>query len=120
MTNTPDTTAAVEVLARRRLELTARREDIDATIAEVDAALMTLLQPGEAALIDGQPVWTVRSGNRRFSADKAREALPEPLLEAITVTETRLDGKVAKDVLPPALYAQACTEGKPFVAKAGR
>lgn len=121
MTNPPtDKSTALEVLARRRLELTARREDLDATIAEVDAALMTLLEPGQSATIDGAPVWTLRHGNRRFNADKAREVLPETLIDAITVTETRLDSKVAKDVLPPALYVMACTEGKPFVAKAGR
>lgn len=120
MTNDTSTNASLEVLARRRLELTQRRDELTEAIAQVDAALMTLLAPGEAALIDGEPVWILRSGNRRFSADKAREVLPETLVAAITVTETHLDGKVAKEVLPPALYTEVCTEGRPFVAKAGR
>lgn len=120
MTNTPDTTASVEVLARRRLELTARRDDIVEAIEQVDQALLTLLEPGEAAKIGDEVVWVVRSGNRRFSADKARAVLPDTLIEAITVTETRIDAKAAKEVLPPALYAEVCTEGRPFVAKAGR
>ena len=116
MTNPNDT--AIEVLARRRLELTARRDEIVEAIKQVDSAMLTLLQPGEAATVDGQPVWVVRSGNRRFSEDKAREVLPETLVESITVTETHLSGKVAKEILPPALYASACTTGRPFVAKA--
>lgn len=120
MTNAPDSTAAVEALARRRLELTARRDDITAAIDQVDEALMTLLQPGEAAQIDGDNIWVIRSGNRRFNPEKAREVLPETLINAITVTETHLDAKVAKEVLPPALYNEVCTEGRPFVAKAGR
>lgn len=115
-----DTQPALEVLARRRLELTAKRDDIDQAIADVDRALMDLLAPGESALIDNQPVWTVRPGNRRWNEDKAREALPGHVLDSITVTETRLDPKVAREVLPPALYAQCTVDGKPFVAKAGR
>lgn len=118
MTNPND--SALEVLARRRLELTARRDELTETIEQVDAALMTLLQPGEAALIDGEPVWVVRSGNRRFNPDKAREVLPETLVASITVTETRLDAKTAKEILPPRLYDEVCTEGRPFVAKAKR
>lgn len=118
MTNPND--SALEVLARRRLELTARREDIDASIAEVDAALMTLLQPGEAAQIDGEPVWIIQPGNRRWNEDKAREVLPEPLIDACTVTETHLDQKVAKGQLPPDLWIKCTVEGRPFVKKARR
>ena len=116
MTNPND--SAVEVLARRRLELTAKRDEIVESIEQVDSALLTLLQPGEAAMIGDEPVWVVRSGNRRFSPDKAREVLPDTLVESITVTETRLDAKVAKEILPPALYAEVCTTGRPFVARA--
>ena len=117
MTNPND--SAIEVLARRRLELTAKRDDIDDSIAQVDAALMTLLQPGEAALIDGQPVWVVTSQNR-WSEAKAREVLPDVLIDSCTVTDTHLDAKVAKAQLPPDLYAKCTVSGKPFVRKAGR
>lgn len=117
MTNPND--SAIEVLARRRLELTARREDLDASIAEVDAALLTLLEPGEAAAIDGEPVWVVTAQNR-WSEAKAREVLPPVLIDACTVTESHLDAKTAKAQLPPDLYRQCCAEGRPFVRKASR
>lgn len=118
MTNPND--SALEVLARRRLELTARRDELTETIEQVDAALLTLLQPGEAALIDGEPVWIVAPGNRRWNDDKAREVLPETLIEAITVIEPRIDRKLAKQVLPPALYLECTVQNKPHIAKAGR
>lgn len=119
MTNTTDSTAALDVLARRRIELVARRDDIAQAIADVDAALLVLLQPGETALVDGQPAWTVTAGNRRWNDDKARDVLPETLLDAITVTEPHIDPKTARGILPPDLYTACCTEGKPYVKKAG-
>lgn len=118
MTNPND--SAVEVLARRRLELTARRDELTESIEQVDAALLTLLQPGEAALVDGEPVWIVAPGNRRWNDDKAREVLPETLIEAITVTEPRIDPKLAKGQLPPDLWTACTVAGRPFVKKAGR
>ncbi len=118
MTNPND--SVVEVLARRRLALTARRDDLTESIEQVDQALLTLLQPGEAATIDGEPVWVVQPGNRRWNDDKAREVLPETLIEAITVTEPRIDPKLAKGQLPPDLYSACTVAGRPFVKKAGR
>ena len=120
MTNDTSTNASLEVLARRRLERTQRRDELTEAIAQVDAALTTLLAPGEAALIDGEPVWVLQPGNRRWNEDKAREVLPPPLIDACTVTETHLDAKTAKGQLPPDLYAACTVEGRPFVKKAGR
>lgn len=116
MTNPND--QALEVLARRRLELTARRDEIVDAISQVDTAIMTLLEPGEAATVDGNPVWIVQPGARRWNEDKAREVLPPMLLDACTITETRLDPKAAKAQLPPDLYAQCTVEGKPYVKRA--
>ena len=115
----PDTGPAIEVLARRRLELTEQRDSLTAAIEQVDQHLLTLLQPGQTIEVNGEPAWSVRSGNRTWNERKAREVLPEQLLEAITVTEPRLDRTLAKEMLPPALYAECTTEGRPYVAKAG-
>jgi len=115
----PDTGPAIEVLARRRLELTHQRDKLTEAIEQVDQHLLTLLQPGETVAIDGEPAIAVRAGNRTWNERKAREVLPEQLLEAITVTEPRLDRTLAKEMLPPALYAECTTEGRPYVAKAG-
>jgi hypothetical protein len=120
VTNTPDSTAAIEALARRRLELTAKRDDITTAIAQVDEALMTLLQPGEAALIDGQPIWVVQQGANRWNEARARDVLPDELLDAITSTEPHIDRAKAKQVLPPALYVECCVPDRPHVAKARR
>ena len=117
----PDTGPAIEVLARRRLELTAKRDELTAAIEQVDQHLLALLEPGQTVDLDGQPVLAVRSGNRTWNDAKAREVLPEQLLDSITVTEPRLDRARAKELLPPALYLQCTTEGRPYVAsKAGR
>lgn len=115
---TTDNAAAIEVLARRRLELTHQLDELKHAVAQVDAALMTMLQPGDHADIDGQPVWTIRAGNARFNEAKARDVLPQELVEAATVTETHLSKDRAREILPPALYAECCVAGRPFVAKA--
>ena len=118
MTNPND--SAIEVLARRRLELTAKRDETLAAIAQVDEALMTLLQPGEAALIDGQPIWVIQQGANRWNEQKAREVLPDEQLDAITSTEPHIDRAKAKQVLPPALFLECTVPDRPHVAKARR
>ena len=52
----PDTGPAIEVLARPRLELTAKRDELTAAIEQVDQHLLALLEPGQTVEVDGQPV----------------------------------------------------------------
>ena len=113
-----DNTVAVEALAARRLDLKAQLEAIEADLKAVDAALLTLLEPGDVATFRGEPVWVVQRGAHRWNEAKAREVLPEVLIDAITVTKTTLDAKLAKAKLPPELYDSACVEGAPTIRAA--
>lgn len=104
----------IEDLARERLQRIAEKERVDSRIAEIDALLIGAVEIGDIVTIDGAPVWRLR-GNHTFNVTKAREVLTEDMVAAITVTETKVSGAQAKQLLPPALY-QACTvEGKPSI-----
>ena len=115
MSNT-ENAPMLEVLARRRLDLVEQREAITEAIARVDDELLRLLEPGEVAEVNGDAVWTVRRGARRFKAEKAREVLPAALIDAITVTEPTISMAKAKDVLPKVLYLECTVEGAPSIA----
>lgn len=108
-------TNPIEDLARERLQRIAEKERVDSRIAEIDALLIGAVEIGDIVTIDGAPVWRLHRGNHTFNVTKAREVLTEDMVAAITVTETKVSGAQAKQLLPPALY-QACTvEGKPSI-----
>ena len=105
----------IEDLARERLRRIAEKERVESRIAEIDALLIGAVEVGDIVTIDGAPVWRLQRGNHTFNVTKAREVLTEDMVAAITVTETKVSGAQAKQLLPPALY-QACTvEGKPSI-----
>lgn len=111
--NTSD--ISLEALARERLAIMAQVEELEDRKKQIDATMMTMLDPGQVVEIDGAPVWRLQRGNHTFNVTKAREVLTEDMVAAITVTETKVSGAQAKQLLPPALY-QACTvEGKPSI-----
>lgn len=70
------------------------------------AQLREALQPG-AYTVGGQAALSITQ-TRKFSPERAAEMLPPDALAAVTRTVTVVDAKLAKEMLPPALY-QLCT-----------
>lgn len=117
MTDT-DIAPQLEVLIRRRIDTVAQLDAIKEALASIDAAILTLVPTGTALEVDEEVVFRTQT-KRTFNEDKAREVLPAELVEAITVTEPRIDSKKAREVLPPALYEACLREGSTYVTKAG-
>lgn len=117
MTDT-DIAPQLEVLTRRRIDVVAQLDALKESLASIDAAILTLVEPGTALEIDNEPIFRV-TVSHRWDEDTAREVLPPELLDAITVTETvtRIDRATAKEVLPPALYTACTKPSKPSVGK---
>lgn len=107
----------IEVLARQRIELVAQADAIKDRIAAIDELIVDAIEVGGHVDLDGQPVWRVQQ-RRTFSLDKARELAPAEVIAAATV-ET-IDPKVLQSMLPPVVRDACMTDGKIFVAKAGR
>lgn len=94
-TTTRDTVA-------RLAALEAQRADIDREITELKTKLAGDLTEG-GYTINGKPVLNISVG-RRFDPGLAAEVLPAELVALCQATV--IDAKRAKDVLPPAIYAQ--------------
>lgn len=80
----------------------------EANIADVKAQVLTEIASiiGESAgpiEVNGKPVLIV-TYSKRWNEALAREVLPDNLIAAIS--EPAVSSRKAKDVLPPALYAQ--------------
>ena len=111
--NTSD--ISLEALARERLAIMAQVEELEDRKKQIDATMMTMLDPGQVVEIDGAPVWRLQRGNRTFNEAKARGILTAEMVAAITVAETKVSSKQAKQVLPPALYDACTVEGNPSI-----
>lgn len=110
------------VLARRRLALLAQRDEIDAALKAVDAALIDAVEVGGAIDIDGQPAFRVQQ-NRPFDLPTAQKVLPAELVALATTTQTVevVDKDRLKALAEGMGLLDACVKpGRPFVAKAGR
>jgi hypothetical protein len=89
--------------------LSVRKEAAKAVLAEV------LVQVGQTAVdADGVPLIALKPGSRRFNAEEAVRNLPAAALKMI-VREVP-DGKLAKEVLPPALYTLCTKETAPSIS----
>jgi hypothetical protein len=102
----------LEVLARRRLALVEQRDSISEQIKAIDAAIVNRIEVGATVEVDGHPVFRV-STRRTFDVDRARELLPDTVIEAATVPV--LDAKLLRSLMPPALVDAAMVEGNPFL-----
>lgn len=107
--------AAVELreVLKRKAELAEREAELKEIITKALAEGETGLDPetGEALVV-------VKRGARVWNEAAALQALPAHLVEALTVTETKLDKDKAKAVLAPALYEKCCKANKPSVTLA--
>lgn len=76
-----------------------------------------LVEVGQDAVDEYGEKWaTVRPGAARFDAEQAVRNLPPAALKMI-VREVP-DGKLAKEVLPPALYDKCTKPGSPSIVSA--
>ena len=99
-----------EVLAEEKV-LAERKAAAKAILAEV----LTVI--GQDAVDENGEKWaTMKAGSARFNAEEAVRSLPPAALKMI-VREVP-DGKLAKEVLPPALYAKCVKVGEPSIASA--
>ncbi len=115
---TTDNRARLEALGRERLNAVYQRDEWAARVASIDAEILALAEPGDTIDVGGEPAYIITFGPHRWDEAKAREVLPETLVQMLTVTETKLDRKLAQAKLPPDLYKQACVEGKPQIRAA--
>lgn len=98
---------------RQLRRITNEITDLQAIAEDIKARLRAAVPAGSKVEVDGQPAFSV-TPNRRFNATTAEHVLPAELLELCKVS--RVDAKAAKEVLPPALYAQCMVEvGEPVV-----
>lgn len=89
--------------------LAERKAIVKAILAEV------LTSVGQEAVDEHGEKWAVmRAGSARFNAEEAVRNLPAAALKLI-VREVP-DGKLAKEVLPPAIYALCTKVGEPTIA----
>ncbi len=115
---TTDNSTRLETLGRERLNAVYQRDEWAARVAQIDAEILALTEPGDTIDVGGEPAYIVTAGAHRWDEKKAREVLPDTLVQMLTVTETKLDRKLAQAKLPPDLYRQACVEGKPQIRAA--
>lgn len=91
--------------------LAARKDAAKAILAEV------LTEVGQEAVDENGVKWaSVRPGSARFDAQEAIRNLPPAALKMI-VREVP-DPKLAKDVLPPALYEKCTKASNPTIVSA--
>jgi len=108
-------------LAIERLDLIAQRDDLDGRIKTIDAQILAAAQPGDTLTDpEGNPVWTIKKGAAKWDATKARDILTPEQQAAAEITETKLDPKIARSLLPPALYSLCTSAGRPSIVKASR
>lgn len=119
MTTITDTPATVELdadtagVVAQIHRLNAQAEEIDGEVRALKAVLRQRLAVGQAGVVNGQKVVTL-SPNRRFDPELARQVVPSDLIPSIS--STSIDSKLAKALLPPALYEAAMREvGDPVV-----
>lgn len=100
--------------ATRLRDIAAAKADLEAEEKQLKEQLRAAVEPGTTCVDPaGTPLLTVRPGAARFSATRAAEVLPADLLASISVTAP--DGKRAKDLLAPALYAGCCIQSQAAV-----
>lgn len=119
MTTTTESPATVELdadtagVVAQIHRLNAQAEEIDGEIRALKAVLRQRLAAGQAGTVNGEKVVTL-TPNRRFDPALAAQVVPSDLLPSISTTS--IDSKLAKAVLPPALYEAAMREvGEPVV-----
>jgi hypothetical protein len=96
------------ILAEEK-HLAERKAAAKAILAEV------LTEVGTEAVDEHGEKWAVlRAGSARFNAEEAVRNLPAAALKLI-VREVP-DGKLAKEVLPPAMYALCTKASEPTIA----
>lgn len=99
----------LRVILAEEKHLAERKAAAKAILAEV------LTDIGQEAVDEHGEKWaTMRAGSARFNAEEATRNLPAAALKLI-VREVP-DGKLAKEVLPPAMYALCTKVGEPTIA----
>ena len=94
-----------ETIARRLAAIDAEIEDLQAARKDLAAMLIAAVGVGGSVAIDGTPAYRVGERKGDFDPAKAREVLPEELIESATLPT--LDTKVLRSLMPPALV-DAC------------
>lgn len=101
--------------------LTAIEHTIDNLTAEAKRLRQTLVDAvetgGTITTPDGTPLYRVAPGRRTFKPQLAQQLITDQaILDACT--RTAIDGAAVKR-LSPALWEQCCTQGEPFLTRAG-
>ena len=91
--------------------LHGRKKEIEDRITALKERVMNETSEGDVLTTsEGAKAGQVRRTGGAFDEDKAREVLPQPLIDMITVPV--IDRKTAKAKLPPDLYRQCARDGK--------
>lgn len=105
----PDTTTLADRLAPLAAELArlaADKADIEAREKEIKAQIRDLVDGPDTYAAGDLSV--VVSPNRRFDPKLAERTLPPELLDLCRIS--KVDSAAAREVLPPALYAQCMVD----------
>ncbi len=113
-----DNRARLEALGRERLNAVYQRDEWAARVAQIDAEILSLAEPGDTIDVGGEPAYIIATGAHRWDEKRAREVLPDALVQMLTVTETKLDRKLAQAKLPPDLFRSCTIAGKPSIRPA--
>lgn len=105
----------LEDLAAKLADLQAQADSIAEAITETKAQILMIADVGDLLSVNGEPLYRVQAGSRRFAEAQARKVLPADIIDAATVTEPRLDSKRLRDLVPPALWDACCTVGAPAI-----
>ena len=102
----------LEKIASELISLHTDQRRIQERIAVLKTAILDggLEEGAQVLTSDGKLAAVVRRNGARFDEVTAREVLPQPLLDMITVP--MVDAKVAKAKLPPDMYKQCRKPGK--------
>lgn len=93
-------------LASELATILADKADLEQRERDIKASIRALV-PGPDTYQAGDVALTV-SANRRFDAGLAERILPTELLDLCRVS--KVDAAAAREVLPPAVYAQCMAE----------
>lgn len=100
-----------EVKLQQLVALTARKAELEEMIRQLRDELLEDATVGDRLQVDGRDFATVQVAGRRFDQKRAAEVLDTATYSKLT--RPQIDQTLAKKTLPPDVYEQCMTEGRP-------
>ena len=69
---TTDNSARLEALGRERLNAVYQRDEWAARVAQIDAEILSLAEPGDTIDVGGEPAYIISHGAHRWDEKRAR------------------------------------------------